>query len=580
MKTTRRELLKLGGAVAGTATLFGLTGCNFQNSGSSGDGTSSGAKAITVMGAQFPTLDPQIVGEGMWIDVQGIFEGLVNQTDDGTDVQPGQAEKWSMSDDGLTYTFTLRDGLQWSDGSPLTSDDFMFAYERLLTPQAAGAGVTLGANSYVSSTNIKNATQFLAGSVTDFSQVGIKATDEKTLEFTLASPNPGFLMGLAHPSMLPLPRKLLEAEPQDWEKADKIISNGPFKVTGLTDNVRLDLAKNDKYWDNAKVGIDTIVLRQRASNDTSLVPFESGEVDVLQVGDPAGLIRFNQDPKLKPQLKAAKPGTIAYLALMHSKNETLSDPRIRQALSLAMGRDSIAPAIPGNEPTGSLVPQSVPGWDSSDAITEDVDKAKQLLADAGFPDGKGLPPIILLASSDQPLLPPMVANWKKNLGVEAKIDAVEAGVYVKKRTAMNADDYIGFYFGTFGSELTWAKWVASLWSPTFAKPFSLNAADFEQYLAMQSDKSVKSSQLNQFADQRCSAEVKEFDRLTTEAMAQTEPDAATAAFKKAAKAREETYLFLPITMSSYRLAVNDRVTGFNPRPTGEKYYFKTLGVSA
>lgn len=579
MITTRRELLKLGGAVAGGAALFGMSGCSFQNAGSSGGGA-EGAKAITVMGAQFPTLDPQIVGEGMWIDVQGIFEGLVNQSDDGTDVQPGQAEKWTMSEDGLTYTFTLRDGLKWSDDSPVTTADFMFAYQRLLTPKASGAGVTLGANSYVSSTNIKNATQFQAGSVTDWNEVGIKAPDEKTLVFTLASPNPGFLMGLAHPSMLPLPKKLLEAEPQDWEKADKIISNGPFKVTGLTDNVRLDLAKNDTYWDSAKVGVDTITLRQRASNDTSLVPFESKEVDVLQVGDPAGLTRFSQDPELKSQLKAAKPGTIAYLALMHSKNETLSDPRIRQALSLAMGRDTVAPAIPMNQPTGSLVPQSVPGWEKSLGIEEDIEKAKQLLADAGFPEGKGLPPINLLASSDQPLLAPMAANWKKNLGVETKVDAVEAGVYVKKRTGMNADDYIGFYFGTFGSELTWSKWVASLWSPTFAKPFSLNAADYEQYLAMQQDKNVKSSQLNAFADERASAEVKEFDRLTNEAMAQTDEKSATEAFKKAAVAREETYLFIPIAMSSYQFAVNSRITGFNPRPTGEKYYFKTLGVSA
>lgn len=579
MITTRRELLKLGGAVAGSVSLFGLAGCSFQNSGG-GETASSGAKVITVMGAQFPTLDPQIVGEGMWIDVQGIFEGLVNQTDDGTDVQPGQAEKWEMSGDGLTYTFNLRDGLQWSDGSPLTTADFMFAYERLLTPKASGAGVTLGANSYVSSTNIKNATQFLAGSVTDWQEVGIKAPDEKTLKFTLASPNPGFLMGLAHPSMLPLPKALLEAEPQDWEKADKIISNGPFKVTGLTDNVRLDMAKNDKYWDVAKVGADTITLRQRASNDTSLVPFESGEVDVLQIGDPAGLTRFSQDPELQSQLKAAKPASIAYLALMHSKNEALSDPRIRQALSLAMGRDSVAPAIPLNEPTGSLVPQSMPGWEQSLSIEEDVDKAKQLLAEAGFPDGKGLPPIHLLASSDQPLLPPMVANWKKNLGIEAKIDAVEAGVYVKKRTAMNAEDYIGFYFGTFSSELNWSKWVGSLWSPTVAKPFSLNAADYEQYLTMQKDKNVKSSQLNEFAEQRCSAEVKEFDRLTTEAMAQTDEKDATEAFKKAAMARENTYLFIPISMSAYRFAVNDRITGFNPRPTGDRYYFKTLGVSA
>lgn len=578
--TTRRQVLQWGGLAGGVSL---VASCGFQgnnNSGGEGDG---GEKSLTIQGPVLPTLDPQVISNGMWMINRGLIEGMLMQTDDGTDVQAAAAETWDVSDDGLVYTFHLRDA-KWSDGSAVTADDFMYAYERLLEPKSAGAGVTLGANSYVSSMNIKNALQFQQGVVEDWAEVGIKSPDPKTVEITLSTPNQGFLMGMTHASMCPLPKAVLEEHEAEWEKPENIVTNGPFTVEATQTNVSMTLVKNKEYWDADNVEVDRINYRMADDGaQPTLVPFENGEVDIMSVGDAAMLLRFDNDPNLKGRLQSAKPGSIYYLALLHSKNEVLSDIRIREALSLAMGRDLVAQSVPRIEPTTSLVPQSVPGWEDSDGIPEDIERAKQLLADAGFPEGKGLPPVTILnGGNPSPIITTIIANWEKNLGVKSKNDAVEAGVYVTKRSALNDDDYFGFYFGSFAAELNWSKWVGSLWSPSFTKPFSLSPDDYAEYLDLQKSKDLKpaqlTAQLNKIADERCSDEVKLFAELTDKAMETVDPDEAVLAFKAASKAREESFIFLPIAQGGYHFAVNERVTGFHPRPTGDQFYYKTLGV--
>src|SRR5699024_9185820 len=186
--TTRRQLLQWGGLAGGLSLVAGTVGCGFQGGGDSGGdgggGEGGSGVSLTIQGPQLPTLDPQVISNGMWMVNRGLLEGMVVQNNDGTDVEPAAAESWEVSPDGLTYTFTLREET-WSDGSPVTVDDFMFAYERLLEPKSAGAGVTLGANSYVPSMGIKNALEFQQGVVTDWEEVGIKALDDRTIEFTL-----------------------------------------------------------------------------------------------------------------------------------------------------------------------------------------------------------------------------------------------------------------------------------------------------------------------------------------------------------------------------------------------------------
>jgi len=575
MKTRRCGRL----VAASCGVMLVVAGCSFTGGNDTGQRTAS---TVTVAGVQIPTLDPQIVGDGMWLDVQGIYEGLVVQNATGDDVLPGLAEKWDVSADGLSYTFHLRSGLTWSDGSTLNAQDFGFAYKRLLAAKSSSAGVTLGANSYVTSMNIKGADAYLAGTNTDWNSVGVKIPDDSTVTMQLAAPNPGFLMGMTHPSMLPLPQKLITDKGADWEKPGNIISDGPFKVSAITPNTSMTLVKNDKYWDAANVKLQQINYKQGdATAVPSSVPFTTGEVDLMPLAGPL-LTEFTGKADLKDTIKTAKPSSTGYLALMHSKNPLLQDARIREALSLGMGRDSVAKATPGTTAGITLVPSSLPDWSKTDGVPEDVAKAKQLLSDAGFPGGKGLPTINLLAGGDSPTLQTIVSNWKNNLGVLAKVDVVEAGVYVKKRAALSDSNYVGFYFGTFAAELTWSKWVASLWSPQFTKPFSLSAENYAKYLDLQQNKDLTpaqlTSQINALLDSTASPAVKNFEALTRKALATTDVAAQPAAFSAASLAREKLFIFIPVYHNSYRWAVNSRVSGFNPRGTGDGYYFKSLSV--
>lgn len=582
--TTRRTLLQAGGLASFAAFVAGVTGCGFQGS-SQPNATGSGggkAKVLSILGPALPTLDPHVVSDGKWFVNRGLLEGLIIQNNEGTDVAPGIAEKWDVSPDGLTYTFHLRDS-KWSDGTPVTAQDFNYTYKRLLSPSSAGAGVTLGANTYITSMGIKNALKFQSGALTDWEQVGVKTPDAKTVVIELETPNQGFLISMTDGSMLPLQQKLLEAKGNEWEKVENLVVNGPFKLTAMQPNVSATIVKNESYWDAANVHLDQINYKMAQGTDESLVPFTNGEVDIMGIGSAANVLRFQKEPDLQGQLKSAKPGAIYYLALMHSVNPVMSDIRIREALSLAMDRATVAKSVPLVVPTTSLVPQSVKGWDESVGIPENIEKAKQLLADAGYPEGKGLPPITILnGGAANPMVQTIMANWTKNLGVQVKNDVTEAGVYATKRFGLNPADYFGFYFGSFASELTWSKWVASLWSPTFTKPFSLSAEDYKAYQALQADKSLKPAELTQklaeIANNKCSEEVKVFSDLTDKATKTGDPEAATTAFKAAALAREKCFIFLPIGMGSYNFAVNKRVTGFYPRPTGDQYYYKTLGV--
>jgi len=581
--TTRRQLLQAGGVASLAAFVAGVTGCGFSGNNQPGNDGSGSTTSLSILGPALPTLDPQVVSDGKWFVNRGLLEGLIVQNNDGTDVMPGMAETWEMSEDGLTYTFHLREA-KWSDGTPVTAKDFDYTYKRLLSPSSAGAGVTLGANTYITSLGIKNALKFQSGAITDWTQVGVKTPDDKTVIIELEIPNQGFLISMTDGSMLPLQQKLLEEKGNEWEKPENLVVNGPFKLTAMQPNVSATLVKNDDYWDAANVHLDQINYKMSQAGATeSLIPFTNGEVDVMPVGTAANLIRFQNEPDLQGQLKSAKPGSIYYLALMHSENPIMSDIRIREALSLAMGRDTVAKSVPLVTPTNSLVPQSVPGWEPSVGIAEDLEKAKQLLSDAGYPGGKGFPPITILnGGAASPMVQTIMSNWTANLGIEVKNDVTEAGVYATKRFGLNGPDYFGFYFGSFASELTWPKWVASLWSPTFTKPFSLSAADYKQYLALQADKDLKPAELTnklaELANAKCSEEVKTFSDLTDKAVLTADPDEATAAFKAAALAREKCFIFIPIGQGSYNFAVNKRVTGFHPRPTGDQYYYKTLGV--
>jgi oligopeptide transport system substrate-binding protein len=585
---TRRPI----GAVAAAAVVaLSLAGCSlFGDSGddTGGDGDAASGGSITVAVTNFAHIDPQSITFGMWLVQMGLLEGLVLQTPDGTDVRPGVADEWEVSEDGTTYTFHLRDGIVWSNGEPLTADDFEWTYERLLDPARGASGVTTGASSYQVPLGILNAEDYNTGVITDFDQVGVEAVDEQTLEFTLDAPNPGFLMGLTYPSMLPLNPEAVEGE-ADWQQPENWVGNGPYNLAAWTANSSMRFERNPEYWDAENVALDEInvqLVEQGAI--TTTVPYENGEIDIQAIGEPAEISRFLADPVLGEQMHVLENAGTAYMIPLHSTNPVMEDPRVRTALSLGLGRQEIAGISEMTEPASTLLSPIVPGWSEEIAAHEQmwgedaVAEAQDLLADAGYPGGEGFPPLTLLAGSDFPQLDAIIDTWGTNLGIEVTKDVVEVGVYVERRYAMHDENYVGLWYGSFSGISTWPYQVEQLWSPDMLRQAGLDAAGYQQFVDVQVDETLspgdRTAALEEILATSTTDEAQEFAELVADTRETVDEAEQQEIFVEAASVREDSELIIPVTWSHVVFVAQPRVQGLEIRAQADRYYFKDLWV--
>ncbi|WP_154796229.1 peptide ABC transporter substrate-binding protein [Occultella kanbiaonis] len=582
----------IGTVAAAAVVALSLAGCSlFGDSGDDtggADGDAATGGSITVAATNFAHIDPQSITFGMWLVQMGLLEGLVLQTPDGTDVRPGVADEWDVSEDGTTYTFHLRDGIVWSNGEPLTADDFEWTYERLLDPERGASGVTTGASSYQVPLGILNAEDYNTGVITDFDQVGVEAVDEQTLEFTLDAPNPGFLMGLTYPSMLPLNPEAVEGE-ADWQQPENWVGNGPYNLAAWTANSSMRFERNPEYWDAENVALDEInvqLVEQGAI--TTTVPYENGEVDIQAIGEPAEISRFLADPVLSEQMHVLENAGTAYMIPLHSTNPVMEDPRVRTALSLGLGRQEIAGISEMTEPASTLLSPIVPGWSEDIAAHEQmwgedaVAEAQELLADAGYPGGEGFPPLTLLAGSDFPQLDAIIDTWGTNLGIEVTKDVVEVGVYVDRRYAMHDENYVGLWYGSFSGISTWPYQVEQLWSPDMLRQAGLDAAGYQQFVDVQADETLtpgdRTAALEEILATSTTDEAQEFAELVAATRETVDEAEQQEIFAEAATVREDAELIIPVTWSHVVYVAQPRVQGLEIRAQADRYYFKDLWV--
>lgn len=409
--------------------VLALTGC-----GSSGTATGNVKQHITYNNAAEPeTIDPaKASGAPDLTVINAVFEGLVRY-DKETKIQPGMAKTWDISPDGKTYTFHLRDA-KWSNGDPVTADDFVFAWERLLNPDTA-SDYADKLYSYV-----VNAEEYTNGDIKDFSQVGIKTLDEKTLQVQLKGPVPQFLGITAFGALMPVNKKVVSAD-KDWAtKFDTYVGNGPFKMSSWEKNQKMDFVKNENYWDKDAVKLESLTFTAVSEASTELNMFETGQID------------FGNNPPLEDIERLINNGTVTvgadlstYYYLFNTKAKPFDDARVRKAFAMAIDRKSIVKNITkaGQIPAFAHVPPGFPDADTAkdfrevggDYFKEDVAKAKELLAEAGYPDGKGLPKIELLSNDSESHLKiaqAIVEMWKQNLGISnITVKSEEWGVFLK-----------------------------------------------------------------------------------------------------------------------------------------------------
>jgi len=396
-----------------------------------------GPKKGRIKTVSLPFLDISSFHPAYWqsqhILAQGtIFEGLFGYEPDpknlgGLKVVPVIAESWKISDDGKVWTIKLRKDKKWSNGDPVTAKDFEWSYKYYCDPELKD--IPLWASPLG---NLKNAWAVKAGGV-PVDQLGVKALDDYTLQLTLADPDYNIHLGLAAGGVVPVHRKSVESNPQDWWKPEKLVCNGPYIVKEWTQGKDCVLVKNTNYVGYCG-NVEKIVLKfMVAGLELGIQSFQSKELDFAWINN-VGQYNYVLS---KPELKAAFHEDISDLMfagyeIARCLDPALDDIRLREAFAISIDRETLVNKIMGN--------RAVPGykiWDDSSPIGKklkpikfDVNRAKKLLAEAGYPDGKGLPQLkFYITGASDPVAEYIVNEWKKNINVDVKIENLESGLY-------------------------------------------------------------------------------------------------------------------------------------------------------
>lgn len=365
------------------------------------------------------TLDPQKTSTVVESDVLlELYEGLVT-FDAKANIVPGVAESWTVSPDGLVYTFKLRDA-KWSNGDPVKASDFVFTFRRLMNPETGAKYANI-------LYTLKNGEAVNKGRA-KVEELGVKAIDDRTLEIALQAPAPYFIAQLAHQTGLPVHPGSVEKHGKDFVRPANAVTNGAFKLADFVPNDRIVLVKNPNYRDAANVKIDRQVFHSIEDRSAALRRFQAGEIHTYP-DVPTDQIKFIRE-NLKEQFRSA-PYLGTYYFALNTTKKPLDDPRVRNALSMVVDREFLAEQIWGGTmvPAYSFVPPGVGNYGApADVAWKDLnpidreDKAKALLKEAGYgPGGQKLTLEIRYNTSEnnKNTVVALADMWKP-LGVETK----------------------------------------------------------------------------------------------------------------------------------------------------------------
>lgn len=355
-----------------------------------------------------------------------LYEGLLIP-DAKANVAPGVAKSWKVSDDGLKYTFTLRDDAKWSNGDPVKASDFVFAFQRLEDPKTAATYANI---QYV----IKNAEAVNQGKMAP-DQLGVKAIDDHTLEIDLEHPTPYFLQLLTHQTALPLHEASLKKYGDQFTKPGNFVTNGAYMLKSFTPNDKIVMVKNPNYWDAKDVKIDQVNYIPFEDRSACLRRFEAGEVQSCS-DVPAEQIDYVKK-KLGDQLHIA-PYLGTYYLPIDTREKVLSDPRVREAMSLVIDRQFLAEKIWRGAmlPGYSMVPPGIANYfdpvylkyKDGDMLDRE-DQAKKLLKDAGVKDGSLTVELRYNTSENNKNTMTAVADMLKDIGIKSKLVEMEGTGY-------------------------------------------------------------------------------------------------------------------------------------------------------
>lgn len=391
------------------------------------------ADLVAINGVEPETLDPALfIGEADQRVISELFEGLTRFNRAGLP-EPGMASSWEISPDRCTYLFHLRPGVCWSDGRPLTADDFVKSWERTLKPETASA------YSYQLFC-LQGAEEFASGKDPDFSHVGVCAIDAATLKVTLSRPVPYFLQLCAFPTYFPVPVDLIERLGDDWIKPEHILCNAGYTLAAWRINDKITLKKNPLYWDAKNVALEKIDMLPISQANVAYNFYASGEADLL-------LDKALAPPSLLDELRKrddfhAFPFLGDYFLRFNCSKGPFADVRVRKAFALCLNRKNITEKIAraGELPAESMVPPGIPGYEPAHGLGYNPELARHLLAEAGYPGGKGFPLTTYLYNEgelNEGIAVELQAVWQRELGVSILLARQEWKVYLNSLTTMD-----------------------------------------------------------------------------------------------------------------------------------------------
>ena len=395
-----------------------------------GDAWKGAEQVLTfVNGAEPETLDPHIMtGVPEHRLATALFEGLVTHHPETLEAVPGVAERWEISPDGLTYTFHLRKDAKWSDGKWVNTADFVASWQRALTPATACQYAYM-------LYPIAGAEAFNKGKG-PWEQVGVVAKDPHTLVVKLGAPCAYFLDLCAFETLMPVRVDVIAAHGDRWSRAEHMVCNGPFKLAEWLPSQRITMLKNEHYWDRDFVKLEKVVALPYEDLETAFKLFQQGQCD-WNTAVPAAKI---DELKRMPEYYAT-PYLGSYFYRINVTKPPMNDVRVRKALSLAVDREVITRDIlkAGQIPASWFCPK-LPGYEPAKGLGFDREQARKLLAEAGYPGGKGFPELELLYNTNEAhkqVAEVVAQQWKEALGITVSLRNTEWKVYLDDVQRLN-----------------------------------------------------------------------------------------------------------------------------------------------
>ncbi|WP_060678147.1 peptide ABC transporter substrate-binding protein [Virgibacillus halodenitrificans] len=397
---------------------------------------SDDGKVLYMNNGNEPTsLNPPVGFDSVsWNVLNNLMEGLTRL---GEDDQPQEAiaESWDISEDQKTYTFHIRENANWSNGDPVTAEDFVYAWKQLLNPETASPAAFLGY--FIEGGEAYNNGE---GSADD---VGVKAVDEKTFEVTLNAPTGFFLHVISNPAFFPVNAKVAEENPEWYAEADSFVSNGPFKLESWAHDSEMMMVKNDQYWDAETVKLDKVHWAMVNETNTEYQMFESGDLDMTSIpSDMADQLIDGDNVVIEDQAGL-------YFYRFNVNEEPFQNEKIRKAFALAINQQDIVDFVTKNkeEPaTGFVSPgfKDPSGKDfrevNGDLVKFDPEKAKKLLEEGMKEEGYDeLPEVVLSYNTSEDhkaIAETMQSMYKDNLGVEVSLENTEWNVFLEDQKGL------------------------------------------------------------------------------------------------------------------------------------------------